>query len=128
MNGILVDTNIFLEILLEQTKKESCKNFLNNNIGNLNISDFSLHSVGVHLIKNKQYEVFKRFAKDVLPEINLITLPKDLYAEVVSIAKKYNLDFDDSYQCAIAKEFDFSISTMDNDFKRAKDFIAVDFI
>ena len=31
----LVDTNIFLEILLEQDKKESCKKFLINNIGNL---------------------------------------------------------------------------------------------
>ena len=40
----LVDTNIFLEILLGQDKKEDCKRFLNNNIENLNITDFSLHS------------------------------------------------------------------------------------
>lgn len=43
----LVDTNIFLEILLGQDKKEDCKKFLNNNIENLNITDFSLHSIGV---------------------------------------------------------------------------------
>ena len=42
----LVDTNIFLEILLGQDKKEVCKRFLDKNIGNLNITDFSLHSLG----------------------------------------------------------------------------------
>lgn len=29
----LVDTNVFLEILLNRAKKESCKRFLNKNIG-----------------------------------------------------------------------------------------------
>ena len=28
----LVDTNIFLEIFLEQTKEENCRDFLNNYI------------------------------------------------------------------------------------------------
>jgi len=40
----LVDTNVFLEILLKQDKREDCKKFLDNNIGNLNITDFfALH-------------------------------------------------------------------------------------
>jgi len=29
----LIDTNIFLEILLQQEKSNSCKKFLNNDIG-----------------------------------------------------------------------------------------------
>lgn len=41
----LIDTNIFLEILLAQNKKEICKDFLNFNIGKLYITDFSLHSI-----------------------------------------------------------------------------------
>lgn len=45
----LVDTNIFLEILPGQEKKTICKEFLDDNAGNLNISDFSLHSLGVIL-------------------------------------------------------------------------------
>jgi hypothetical protein len=36
----LVDTNIFLEILLNRAKKESCKGFLENNIGELSIYSF----------------------------------------------------------------------------------------
>jgi len=45
----LLDTNIFLEILLGQDKKEVCKKFLETHIGEIFISDFSLHSIGVIL-------------------------------------------------------------------------------
>ena len=38
--SILVDTNIFLEILLDQDNKEHCKSFLNENSDRLSISDF----------------------------------------------------------------------------------------
>ena len=41
---ILADTNVFLEILLKQAKSQACKDFLNENIENLGITDFSLHS------------------------------------------------------------------------------------
>ena len=47
----LVDTNIFLEILLKQNKSESCKAFLDKNIGAISISDFTLHSIGVILFR-----------------------------------------------------------------------------
>jgi hypothetical protein len=43
MKGFLIDTNIFLEILLGQDKKESCKSFIANNFGRLHLSDFSPH-------------------------------------------------------------------------------------
>lgn len=39
MKNLLIDTNIFLEILLDQEKKEQCKIFLNKNINQLYISD-----------------------------------------------------------------------------------------
>ncbi len=35
MKDYLIDTNIFLEILLGQDKKESCKSFIVNNFGRL---------------------------------------------------------------------------------------------
>jgi len=72
----LVDTNIFLEILLEQEKKEKCKKFLNENIESLCISDFSLHSIGVILFRNNKEEVFKNFVDDIIPNIEIVTLPK----------------------------------------------------
>ena len=40
----LVDTNIFLEIFLDQEKSEVCKKFLNNNYSKLFISDFTCYN------------------------------------------------------------------------------------
>lgn len=59
----LADTNIFLEILLEQDKKEECKRFLINNIGNLSITDFSLHSIGVILFRYNKEDIFQKFVE-----------------------------------------------------------------
>lgn len=61
----LIDTNIFLEILLKQEKKETCKEFLEKNKSNLYISDFSLHSIGVILFKNKKEDSFLKFLNDL---------------------------------------------------------------
>ena len=55
--AFLFDTNIFLEILLDQEKKEDCKKLLNENIGNIYLSDFSLHSIGVILLKKKKLKI-----------------------------------------------------------------------
>jgi hypothetical protein len=59
----LVDTNVFLEILLSQDKKEHCKMFLNNNIGILNITDFSFHSIGVILFRYAKEDIFRNSLK-----------------------------------------------------------------
>lgn len=61
----LADTNIFLEILLGQEKKENCKRFLSDNIGNLAITDFSLHSIGIILFKYGKLDVFNKFIEDI---------------------------------------------------------------
>jgi predicted nucleic acid-binding protein len=93
----LVDTNVFLEILLNQDKNDDCKAFLNNNIGNLNITDFSLHSIGVILFRYGKEDIFRKFVEDVMPNTKLLFLPKELYREVVNVRKILKLDFDDAY-------------------------------
>lgn len=117
----LVDTNVFLEILLKQDKIEDCKNFLNNNIGNLKITDFSLHSIGVILFRHGKEDIFQKFVEDVMPNIQLLSLPIELYIEVVSVNKSLNLDFDDAYQYSMAKYHELKVVTMDRDFERIKD-------
>ena len=47
----LIDTNIFLEVLLSQERMDICKKILDSNIGNKYLSDFSLHSIGAILFK-----------------------------------------------------------------------------
>ncbi len=43
----LLDTNVFLEILLDQEKKEERKKFLNDNIEGLNAGDFRILFAGI---------------------------------------------------------------------------------
>jgi predicted nucleic acid-binding protein len=117
----LADTNIFLEILLGQGKKEECKRFLTNNIGTLSITDFSLHSIGVILFRYHKEDIFQKFIEDVMPDTRLLSLPMELYGDVVNARKSLNLDFDDAYQYRTAKYYDLQVATMDKDFETIKD-------
>lgn len=50
----LVDTNVFLEILLEQERAEEAKKFLSHpEKYGLFLSDYSLHSIGILLFPKK---------------------------------------------------------------------------
>ena len=117
----LIDTNIFLEILLGQEKKTKCKKFLEDNTGRLNITDFTLHSMGVILFKHNKESVFRVFIEDILPKIGLLSLPGDSYGPVIKAKKSHMLDFDDAYQYGVAKHYGFTIVTMDKHFKRTGD-------
>jgi predicted nucleic acid-binding protein len=117
----LVDTNIFLEILLGQDKKEVCKRFLAKNIGNLNITDFSLHSISVILFRYSKEDIFRKFVEDVMPDTKILSLPMELYRDIVIVRKNLNLDFDDTYQYSVAKYYGLKVVTMDKDFEKIKD-------
>lgn len=124
----LIDTNVFLEVLLSQEKKGICKDFLDANVENLYISDFSLHSIGVILFKNDKEKIFQKFANDIIPKVEIITLLKEAYKDLADIRSNLGLDFDDAYQFNVAKEYDLKIVTMDRDFEKAKDRIEVIFL
>ena len=124
----LADTNIFLEIMLAQEKSKECKKFLEEKRGELFISDFSLHSIGVILFRNKKENVFGRFVNDVLAKLEIITIEKDTYKDLSEISKEFNLDFDDAYQFKIAQENNLTIATMDRDFDKIADSFSVEFL
>lgn len=117
----LLDTNVFLEVLLTQERREICKNFLDANIGNLCISDISLHSIGIILFRNNKEDVFQKFVSDIILNIKKVTLNEDSYRNLVEIKRSFGLDFDDAYQYKVAKEHDLEIVTMDKDFEKVKE-------
>ncbi len=94
---------------------------MDDNIGNLNITDFSLHSIGIILFKYGKEEIFRKFIEDIMSNIKLLSLPPELYGEVVNARKSLNLDFDDAYQYSVAKHYRLKIVTMDKDFEKVKD-------
>jgi len=116
----LVDTNIFLEVILRQNRKEDCKRFLGDNKGKLNITDFSLHSIGVILFKHGKENVFLKFIKDIVPNVKIVSLPSENYGQTVKTGRNFNLDFDDAYQYSVADYFGFKMVTMDRDFHKIK--------
>ncbi|MGC1120852.1 MAG: type II toxin-antitoxin system VapC family toxin [Candidatus Methanofastidiosia archaeon] len=118
---VLVDTNIFLEILLGQHKEEDCKGFLEKNTGNLHITDFSLHSIGIAMFRYSKEEVFGSFMEDVLSAVMLLSLPIESYGAVIDSKKNLGLDFDDAYQYCVARHYELKIVTMDRDFEIIKD-------
>jgi len=117
----LLDTNIFLEILLKQERSEDCKGFLHTNTDKIFISDFSLHSIGVILFRHNKQNIFEDFLNDVLTKIRILNLPAAEYLPMMKSSKENELDFDDLYQYAIAKYYDLQIVTMDSDFKKIRD-------
>jgi predicted nucleic acid-binding protein len=117
----LVDTNILLEILLKQGKRKKCRKFLDDNIGNIHITDFALHSIGLILFRYNKEDSFKKFVGDFMPHARILSLPPELYGDIVDIRKNLNLDFDDAYQYMIAKYYELKIVTMDKDFEKVKD-------
>jgi len=124
----LADTNIFLEVLLAQEKSKECKDFLEENLGELAISDFSLHSIGVILFRNKKENVFIQFVNDVLAKLELQTLGNESYRGLSGISTEFKLDFDDAYQVQVAQENSLTIVTMDRDFDKVKSSLPIVFL
>ena len=116
----LADTNIFLEVLLAGNKAETCKAFLAQNPGKIHISDFSLHSVGVILFRQRQELVFRAFFEDVSINTQILSLAKESYLKLPEIRQRFNLDFDDAYQFQVAEDHSLAIATMDRDFNRVR--------
>jgi predicted nucleic acid-binding protein len=128
MEKYLIDTNIFLEILLDQEKKEKCKSFLTENYGKIVLSDFSLHSIGGILFRNKKYSLYNIFINEIVPNIKIASIEKGKHFRIEEFAVQFNLDFDDSYQAVISEDLNLTIVTMDKDFEQIKKHIKIKFL
>ena len=118
---LFIDTNIFLEIILEQEKAEDAKALLSKiEEHDFFISDFSLHSIGLLLFYRKQQAIFQQFIKDMIVDAGILitSLSVDNMERIVKTSQEFNLDFDDSYQYVIAEKYDLIIVSFDSDFDR----------
>jgi predicted nucleic acid-binding protein len=117
---LLLDTNIFLEILLEQENAEESLAFLRKTTEHeFFISDFTIHSIGIILFYKRRYDVFNAFLDDLESlALPILSLQPHEMTFTIDPASQFNLDFDDAYQYTIARQFDLEIVSYDADFDK----------
>ena len=119
----LLDSNLFLELLLNQDSADEVERFLRS-VGRdrLYISEFSLYSVGIVLFRHKLFDVFVRFVKDLIVTggVRLLRLPAEDATRLAKVARRFGLDFDDAYQYAVAERYGLTIVSFDSDFDRTE--------
>jgi len=118
---LLVDTNLFIEVLLHQVSAGEARTFLENRKGHdLFVTDFALHSIGLLLFRQKQHQVFRQFLQDMMGGvgIGMVSLTAREMDSLVGLAAKFNLDFDDAYQYSAAIRHGLKIVSFDADFDR----------
>ena len=114
----LADTNIFLEALLEQKRSNEVQEFLEFiDLDIIFITDFSLNSIGIALFKRKKYTSFTSFVEDiVIGGIHILSLSLEDLKTLEHYVQKFNLDFDDAYQYAVAEKYNLQLISFDQDF------------
>lgn len=117
----LIDTNIWLELLLQQDKAGEVSSFFQTvDASSLAITDFTLYSIGIILTRLKKSEAFNDFVLDTLEEnsVNRICLDPTGLKQISSIQKQFGLDFDDAYQYVAAMENELVLVSFDTDFDK----------
>jgi predicted nucleic acid-binding protein len=119
----LVDTNVWLERLLDQASSRDVGSFLEKYPSDqLIITDFSFHSIGVILNRLRKEKLFLDFTDDILVRggVMIGSIGAEEMKSVVAAIKKYKLDFDDAYQYCVAEKLDAIIVSFDKDLDRTR--------
>ena len=118
---LLIDTNVFLEVLLQQAQADAAAELLQNTSAHeFWLTDFALHSICVGLWRNKAIPILYNFLNDVilLGNATVVTIAPTDHAEVVDAAQLFKLDFDDAYQYIAAEKNNLILVSFDKDFDR----------
>ncbi len=119
----LVDTNVWLELLLEQKRAEEARQFLLNvEASLLAITEFSLYSIGVILTRLKKDEAFNDFLTDTIEDSGVVRIRLDTgdLKQVLITLRQFQMDFDDAYQYVAAAKHGYTLVSFDSDFDRTE--------
>ena len=117
----LLDTNIWLERLLNQVRAVEVKQFLDAiDSSQLALSDFSFHSICVILSRSGKLVLLNQFATDLFVQgkVSLLNLSGADITTVTAIMQTQRLDFDDAYQYVLARRDSLTLISFDGDFDR----------
>ena len=119
----LVDTNVWLERLLDQAMSDGVKHFLDHILSeHLFVTDFTFHSIGVVMSRLNRTDALLRFVQDAFVDgaVVLIHLEPEDMKHLVRVVKQFNLDFDDAYQYVAAEKHNLAIVSFDSNFDRTE--------
>ena len=117
----LVDTNIWLEKLLEQAKRLEVDEFFRRiPAAELALTDFALFSIGIALTRGGAHAAFAAFLEEIITpdDVSVLSIQPDHLRRVVETATRLGLDFDDAYQYVAAENHGLIIVSFDADFDR----------
>ena len=117
----VVDTNVWLELLLDQERAEEVRDFLGTMEPSLlPLTDFTLYSIGIILTQLGKDTVFSDFTVDTLErgEVSILRLSTFDLRDLLVVRQQFQLDFDDAYQYLAAEKHGFVLVSFDSDFDR----------
>lgn len=121
----LLDTNVFLEFLLDQEDAEACDKVIDalsrgRFLGYL--THYALHALETILNRQKRDHELISFLKHLI-DLETLTIYSTRPEEELAIAElllDLPLDFDDALQYYVAKTLSVPIVTLDQDFRKIK--------
>jgi len=117
----LLDTNILLEVLLDQEKADDVEKLLRGGmVTGFHLTNFSFYSTGIRLFREKRFDLFTRVVDDIIGRgsFQVVGLAMTDMAALADVSRQYRLDFDDAYQYVAAKKHDLMLVSFDADFDR----------
>ena len=117
----LLDTNIWLERLLEQEHSDDVGKLLGQiSSDQLFITDFSFHSICLVLTRLKRPRTAVDLVNDLFVngQVGLLTVPPNEIESLLNAMERFNLDFDDAYQFVVPERNDLTLVSFDSDFAR----------
>ncbi|WP_036028111.1 type II toxin-antitoxin system VapC family toxin [Leptolyngbya sp. PCC 6406] len=115
----LIDTNIWLERLLDQQQSDIVGQLLAKLPSDqLAMTDFTLHSIALAMMRRQLGTAFEQFVQDVFIEgaVGLLSLSPTELSRVVVTMQQQQLDYDDAYQYVVAVAFQLTFVSFDKDF------------
>lgn len=115
----LVDTSVWLEILLQQEDHERARRFLERAPpGSLFVTEFTLYSVGLILGHEGDPGTYATFLRETVEEGSVARVRLSLanLSRIPDVMERQDLDFDDAYQHLAARQADADVVSFDDDF------------
>lgn len=118
---MLIDTNIFLEWLLDQQRADECVALLERvRVGEMQafVTDFALHSIAIILERGGKRDELPSLMRSLASFEGMSVLCASLeeYPAIAQQAMDTGLDFDDAYHAYFARRRDMPLISFDRHF------------